>query len=187
MDNNENMVVKKEKGSNGKNIIIIILVFIIALLLGIMLGQYISNNSKTIENNSSEITKDNTTTNNTKEDENTDSTQKTDEEIVKELFIEDLKNSDEAFEEYSIDKIAIQTGEDRKALVDMYSSDNMNITDKDIFTYVTYSIKPKNIENTSWIAGNGVVEDGWVKGKLACVHITYQNGEYKIQSVGTGW
>lgn len=203
MDNNENMVVKKEKGSNGKNIIIIILVFIIALLLGIMLGQYISNNSKTIENNSSETEKDNTTTNNTKEDnkatsndeeKNIDSTQKTDEEIVKELFTQHIievstTNAGYKIQEYKIDSVNILRDNDRASAVDIHKGADggaESFPDTDIFASIDYSIKPVDINNSGWLAGVGVIENGWIK-NFRFVHIVKENGTYKISDMGTSW
>lgn len=188
MDNN--VIVKEKKGNNGYWIVIVILVFIIALLLGIILGQYIPNNKTNENTTTNEVTDKENSTNDDSTIESTDKNtiEKTDEDIVRELFVKNyLESSDETLEEYNIDKVTIQTGEDRQNIVNIYSNNSTSITEKDIFAYVTYSVKPKNIEDTGWIAGNGEIKDGWVKNKEACVHISYQNGTYKIQSVGTGW
>lgn len=194
MDNN--VIVKEKKGNNGYWIVIVILVFIIALLLGIILGQYIPNNKTNENTTTNEVTDKENSTNDDSTIESTDKNtiEKTDEDIVRELFIENYLESSngepkrEELEEYRIEKIEIQTGEDRQDLVNIYSSDSVSIPEQDIFAYVTYSVKPKDIENTVWIAGNGSgIENGWILNKLACVHISYENGTYKIQSVGTGW
>ena len=145
MDNSENEVLKLQKEKKGKNIVIIILVFIVALLLGIILGQYIPNNKndkKTeniakdeIKKNNNSTTKEdekqntstNTNTNNTStstsssDNSNTNTVKKSDSDIVKELFIQNLKNIyGDNLVEYRIDNIKIYTGSEREELAQMY-------------------------------------------------------------------
>lgn len=203
MDNSENEVLKLKKEKKGKNIVIILLVFIVALLLGIILGQYIPNNKndkKTENISKEEIKKNNNST--TKEDEkqntstntnntststsssdnsNTNTVQKSDSDIVKELFIQNLKNIyGDNLVEYRIDNIKIYTGSEREELAQMYEN-NSNI---EIYSLVNYSIRLKDISKD---AGNGTESGDWVYDKTACVKIMKDANGNRSINAGTGW
>lgn len=203
MDNSENEVLKLQKEKKGKNIVIIILVFIVALLLGIILGQYIPNNKndkKTENIAKDEIKKNNNST--TKEDEkqntstntndtststssidnsNANTVQKSDSDIVKELFIQNLKNIyGDNLIEYRIDNIKIYTGSEREELSQMYEN-NSNI---EIYSLVNYSIRLKDISKD---AGNGTESGDWVYDKTACVTIIKDTNGNRTINAGTGW
>ena len=205
MDNNENEVLKLQKEKKGKNIVIIILVFIVALLLGIILGQHIPNNKndkKTENIAKDEIKKNNNST--TKEDEkqntstntnnndtststsssdnsNANTVQKSDSDIVKELFIQNLKNIyGDNLIEYRIDNIKIYTGSEREELAQMYEN-NSNI---EIYSLVNYSIRLKDISKD---AGNGTESGDWVYDKTACVTIIKDANGNRSINAGTGW
>lgn len=205
MDNSENEVLKLQKEKKGKNIVIIILVFIVALLLGIILGQYIPNNKndkKTeniakdeIKKNNNSTTKEdekqntsiNTNTNNTStstsssDNSNTNTVQKSDSDIVKELFIQNLKNIyGDNLVEYRIDNIKIYTGSEREELAQMYEN-NSNI---EIYSLVNYSIRLKDISKD---AGNGTESGDWVYDKTACVTIMKDANGNRSINAGTGW
>ena len=205
MDNSENEVLKLKKEKKGKNIVIIILVFIVALLLGIILGQYIPNNKndkKTeniakdeIKKNNNSTTKEdekqntstNSNTNNTStstsssDNSNTNTVQKSDSDIVKELFIQNLKNIyGDNLVEYRIDNIKIYTGSEREELAQMYEN-NSNI---EIFSLVNYSIRLKDISKD---AGNGTESGDWVYDKTACVTIMKDANGNRSINAGTGW
>lgn len=205
MDNSENEVLKLQKEKKGKNIVIIILVFIVALLLGIILCQYIPNNKndkKTENIAKDEIKKNNNST--TKEDEkqntstntndtstststsssdnsNANTVQKSDSDIVKELFIQNLKNIyGDNLIEYRIDNIKIYTGSEREELAQMYEN-NSNI---EIYSLVNYSIRLKDISKD---AGNGTESGDWVYDKTACVTIIKDANGNRSINAGTGW
>lgn len=203
MDNSENEVLKLKKEKKGKNIVIILLVFIVALLLGIILGQYIPNNKndkKTENIAKDEIKKNNNST--TKEDEkqntstntnntststsssdnsNTNTVQKSDSDIVKELFIQNLKNIyGDNLVEYRIDNIKIYTGSEREELAQMYEN-NSSI---EIYSLVNYSIRLKDISKD---AGNGTESGDWVYDKTACVTIMKDENGNRSINAGTGW
>lgn len=205
MDNSENEVLKLQKEKKGKNIVIIILVFIVALLLGIILGQYIPNNKndkKTeniakdeIKKNNNSTTKEdekqntstNTNTNNTStstsssDNSNTNTVQKSDSDIVKELFIQNLKNIyGDNLVEYRIDNIKIYTGSEREELAQMYEN-NSSI---EIYSLVNYSIRLKDISKD---AGNGTESGDWVYDKTACVTIMKDANGNRSINAGTGW
>lgn len=199
MDNSENEVLKLQKEKKGKNIVIIILVFIVALLLGIILGQYIPNNKndkKTeniakdeIKKNNNSTTKEdekqNTSTNtndtSTSDNSNANTVQKSDSDIVKELFIQNLKNIyGDNLIEYRIDNIKIYTGSEREELAQMYEN-NSNI---EIYSLVNYSIRLKDISKD---AGNGTVSGDWVYDKTACVTIIKDANGNRTINAGTGW
>ncbi|CDD28633.1 unknown [Clostridium sp. CAG:433] len=203
MDNSENEVLKLQKEKKGKNIVIIILVFIVALLLGIILGQYIPNNKndKKTENiakdeikknnnsttkkdekqNTSTNTNDTSTSTSSSDNSNTNTVQKSDSDIVKELFIQNLKNIyGDNLIEYRIDNIKIYTGSEREELAQMYEN-NSSI---EIYSLVNYSIRLKDISKD---AGNGTESGDWVYDKTACVTIIKDaNGNRNINA-GTGW
>lgn len=205
MDNSENEVLKLKKEKKGKNIVIILLVFIVALLLGIILGQYIPNNKndkKTeniakdeIKKNNNSTTKEdekqntstNSNTNNTStstsssDNSNTNTVQKSDSDIVKELFIQNLKNIyGDNLVEYRIDNIKIYTGSEREELAQMYEN-NSNI---EIYSLVNYSIRLKDISKD---AGNGTESGDWVYDKTACVTIIKDANGNRSINAGTGW
>lgn len=205
MDNSENEVLKLKKEKKGKNIVIIILVFIVALLLGIILAQYIPNNKndkKTeniakdeIKKNNNSTTKEdekqntstNSNTNNTStstsssDNSNTNTVQKSDSDIVKELFIQNLKNIyGDNLVEYRIDNIKIYTGSEREELAQMYEN-NSNI---EIYSLVNYSIRLKDISKD---AGNGTESGDWVYDKTACVTIMKDANGNRSINAGTGW
>lgn len=199
MDNSENEVLKLQKEKKGKNIVIIILVFIVALLLGIILGQYIPNNKtdkKTeniakdeIKKNNNSTTKEdekqNTSTNtndtSTSDNSNTSTVQKSDSDIVKELFIQNLKNIyGDNLIEYRIDNIKIYTGSEREELAQMYEN-NSSI---EIYSLVNYSIRLKDISKD---AGNGTESGDWVYDKTACVTIIKDANGNRTINAGTGW
>lgn len=205
MDNSENEVLKLQKEKKGKNIVIIILVFIVALLLGIILGQYIPNNKndkKTeniakdeIKKNNNSTTKEdekqnistNTNTNNTStstsssDNSNTNTVKKSDSDIVKELFIQNLKNIyGDNLIEYRIDNIKIYKGSEREELAQMYEN-NSSI---EIYSLVNYSIRLKDISKD---AGNGTESGDWVYDKTACVTIIKDANGNRTINAGTGW
>ena len=203
MDNSENEVLKLQKEKKGKNIVIIILVFILALLLGIILGQYIPNNKndKKTENiakdeikknnnsttkkdekqNTSTNTNDTSTSTSSSDNSNTNTVQKSDSDIVKELFIQNLKNIyGDNLIEYRIDNIKIYTGSEREELAQMYEN-NSSI---EIYSLVNYSIRLKDISKD---AGNGTESGDWVYDKTACVTIIKDANGNRTINAGTGW
>ena len=203
MDNSENEVLKLQKEKKGKNIVIIILVFIVALLLGIILGQYIpnnkndkkteniakdeikkNNNSTTTEDekqNTSTNTNDTSTSTSSSDNSNTNTVQKSDSDIVKELFIQNLKNIyGDNLIEYRIDNIKIYTGSEREELAQMYEN-NSSI---EIYSLVNYSIRLKDISKD---AGNGTESGDWVYDKTACVTIIKDANGNRTINAGTGW
>ena len=203
MDNSENEVLKLQKEKKGKNIVIIILVFIVALLLGIILGQYIPNNKtdKKTENiakdeikknnnsttkedekqNTSTNTNDTSTSTSSSDNSNANTVQKSDSDIVKELFIQNLKNIyGDNLIEYRIDNIKIYTGSEREDLAQMYEN-NSSI---EIYSLVNYSIRLKDISKD---AGNGTESGDWVYDKTACVTIIKDANGNRTINAGTGW
>ena len=203
MDNSENEVLKLQKEKKGKNIVIIILVFIVALLLGIILGQYIPNNKndKKTENiakdeikknnnsttkkdekqNTSTNTNDTSTSTSSSDNSNTNTVQKSDSDIVKELFIQNLKNIyGDNLIEYRIDNIKIYKGSEREELAQMYEN-NSSI---EIYSLVNYSIRLKDISKD---VGNGTESGDWVYDKTACVTIIKDANGNRTINAGTGW
>lgn len=163
---------------------------ILVMLTGCTLNN-ITNENNQIEENQVKNEVQNTEENN-KESTNTQSASKTDSEIVEELFLDYLKNMEESsgkkLKGYRIDKVKVLLGNERKNVIDTYEgTEGNNVNEKDIFAEVTYSVKPENIENTEWMAGNGEKQEDWLVNKTSCVFIKHNNGIYKIQGNGTGW
>lgn len=135
----------------------------------------------------------NTGTSTTKD--NTSVTKKTDEEIAKELFTQHIievstTNAADKLQEYRIDKIYILTGNDRLTAIDIHKGadgEGDSFPDTDIFAEIIYSIKPVDINNSGWLAGNGAISNGWIEQKHNMVHIVKENGTYKINDMGTSW
>ena len=88
-------------------------------------------------------------------------------EIIKEQFILKLKeideNSREKLLDYRIDEITILSDEEKQLL-----NNNGTYNTSDILAYVKYSVKPKDVNNTVWEAGNGEKEGEWIINKKAC-------------------
>lgn len=105
-------------------------------------------------------------------------TSKTD--IVRKLFIDNVLSNDTNNADYKIDKITIVT-DNLESLKSLYSES----TSDDIFATVVYSIKP--IDMNAGLAGNGEQQGDWVVNKSNCVYIQYNNGDYIVKNVGTGW
>lgn len=127
-----------------------------------------SKKSEKINNDSNKTTQ---TTN-----ENT----KTDEELVKELFVKDYLLNDKAEKllDYKITEVRVLSESEKKDLVEtsLYES-------TDILAYVSYQVKVEDPETSAWNAGNGSGVDGqWLLGKTACVRI--RDGKL---TAGTGW
>jgi hypothetical protein len=51
---------------------------------------------------------------------------------------------------------------------------------------VTFSVQPVLGTNSNWIAGNGELDDPWVRNKMLFVTVVLQDDEYVIGSMGTG-
>ena len=47
-------------------------------------------------------------------------------------------------------------------------NNNGTYNKSDILAYVKYSVKPKDVNNTVWEAGNGEKEGEWIINKKAC-------------------
>ena len=102
-------------------------------------------------------------------------------DIVKELFIQNLKNIyGDNLIEYRIDNIKIYTGSEREELAQMYEN-NSNI---EIYSLVNYSIRLKDISKD---AGNGTESGDWVYDKTACVTIIKDANGNRTINAGTGW
>lgn len=107
------------------------------------------------------------------------------ENTIKELFLSKIKANDttntEKLLDYKVDKVTLIKDDEKQSIVDMdggqyYKAD-------DTLAYVEYSVKPRDVNSTVWIAGNGEVEGEWIVGKVDCVCI--RSGE--IVTSGTGW
>ena len=131
--------------------------------------------------NTSTNTNNTSTSTSSSDNSNTNTVQKSDSDIVKELFIQNLKNIyGDNLVEYRIDNIKIYTGSEREELAQMYEN-NSNI---EIYSLVNYSIRLKDISKD---AGNGTESGDWVYDKTACVTIMKDANGNRSINAGTGW
>ena len=86
---------------------------------------------------------------------------------VKEQFLAKLKEidkiSDEKLLDYRVDEVKILSDSEKQVF-----NENKEYSTEDILAFVKYSVKPKDIEHTVWIAGNGEIEGEWIINKTAC-------------------
>ena len=86
---------------------------------------------------------------------------------IKEQFLEKLKESDninkEKLLDYRVDEVKILSESEKQAF-----NEKEEYSPKDVLAFVKYSVKPKNIEDTVWIAGNGEIDGEWIINKTAC-------------------
>ena len=86
---------------------------------------------------------------------------------IKEQFLAKLREidkiNDEKLLDYRVDEVKILSDSEKQAF-----NENEEYSPKDILAFVKYSVKPKDIEHTVWIAGNGEIEGKWIINKTAC-------------------
>lgn len=87
--------------------------------------------------------------------------------LIKEQFLAKLKEidkiSDEKLLDYRVDEVKILSDSEKQVF-----NENEEYSPEDILAFVKYSVKPKNIEDTVWIAGNGEIDGEWIINKTAC-------------------
>ena len=132
-----------------------------------------------LENNT--VVSNNSNTNNDSKEKNTNNVQKTTEDVIKELFLKKLEeidsDSQEKIVDYRVDKVKILDDIQKKDIIKYYD-------EKDVLVLITYSLKPKDINNTLWTAGNGHIEGDWIVDKSACNYL--RDGEL-YGGFATGW
>ena len=86
---------------------------------------------------------------------------------IKEQFIAKLKESDnisrEKLLDYRVDEVKILSESEKQTF-----NEKEEYSPKDVLAFVKYSVKPKKIEDTVWIAGNGEIDGEWIINKTAC-------------------
>ena len=87
--------------------------------------------------------------------------------LIREQFLAKLKEidkiSDEKLLDYRVDEVKILSDSEKQVF-----NENEEYSPEDILAFVKYSVKPKNIEDTGWIAGNGEIDGEWIINKTAC-------------------
>lgn len=144
------------------------------------LQEKINKVSETINSNVSNTNNIDSKSNDTQ----TSSSQLSTENTIKELFLAKLKainnSNSEKLLDYRVDKVEILSNSEKESLIEL------GYTSNDILAYVTYSVKPKNVNTSGWIAGNGEIEDEWITNKVACECL--RNGILVDNSgFNTGW
>ena len=86
---------------------------------------------------------------------------------IKEQFLAKLREidkiNDEKLLDYRVDEVKILSDSEKQVF-----NENGEYSPEDILAFVKYSVKPKNIEDTVWIAGNGEIDGEWIINKTAC-------------------
>lgn len=148
------------------------------------LNETISNLQGKLDEISSTINSNTTNSDDNSSSNKTSSSQLSTQDTIKELFLAKLKALDNSNSEklldYRVDKIEILNDKEDQSFIEL--GYNLN----DILAYVTYSVKPKNVNTSTWLAGNGEAEGGWIINKVACECL--RNGKL-VDSTGlnTGW
>ena len=87
--------------------------------------------------------------------------------LIREQFLAKLKEidkiSDEKLLDYRVDEVKILSDSEKQVF-----NENEEYSPEDILAFVKYSVKPKNIKDTVWIAGNGEIDGEWIINKTAC-------------------
>ncbi len=107
-------------------------------------------------------------------------------DIVREVFsAEYLDLEEKELDDARVTEVELVDAEMRAQLL----SDEFfeGVSDDAIFAYVTYSVKPSDLESSMWLAGNGELEGDWIVDKTACVCVDRKEDAYVLVSCGTGW
>ena len=118
-------------------------------------------------------------------DHRVDEGKMSDADKIKEQFIAKLKAIDnisrEKLLDYRVDEVKILSDSEKQVF-----NEDGKYSPKDILAFVKYSVKPKNIKDTVWIAGNGEIDGEWIINKTACECI--RNGKLvKSSGFSTGF
>lgn len=165
-----------------KRIIIIIIFLLIAAIVLIVsaIDKSKQKNNNTINeynyvvNNSNKIAPMNEVVTTT-EDENT----------VKQTYLDDIRNgeviNDEKMDDYQINELRILSDEEKSKIIKLY--DGEVYKDTDTLAYITYSVKPNDLDSSLLKVGTGVQNGDWITFEHVCVCIR----DKKIISAGTSW
>ncbi len=107
---------------------------------------------------------------------------KTVEETIEELFLDELKKEDDLLA-YRVDSVSEVTGTEKQQILDM--DGGQYYRESDVLAVVRYSVKPENMEDSNWIAGNGTEQGDWITNKVACVCLRGNKLSGKV--FNTGW
>lgn len=106
---------------------------------------------------------------------------------IKEKFLNSLKEgqengTQEKLDDYRVDSVTILSDEEKNELVKQFPDEYEK---NDYLGYVTYSVKPhnKDINNSTWSAGSGIIKGQWIENKSRCTVLR----EGKLIIGGTNW
>ncbi len=104
------------------------------------------------------------------------------EKTIEELFLDELKNQDGLLS-YRVEAVSLYDEEEKQKIIKMDGGENYKSSDE--LAVVRYSVKPENMEDSNWIAGNGTEQGDWILNKAACVCL---RGNKLVGNVfNTGW
>lgn len=109
-----------------------------------------------------------------------------DKELVKELFVNNLKNTTASWggrlKDYELTKIDILPKADN--IKDSFP----DAAENDIIAYIQYSIKPDFWSYDNWAStGNGTNKGAWIIDESNFLYIKEMDGKYSIHEQFTGW
>lgn len=104
---------------------------------------------------------------------------------VKQEYLDSIRN-DQALnthkiDDYKINEITILSDEEKSKIIQLFGSDFYKETDT--FAYITYSIKPNDLDNSILNIGTGVQNGDWIT--FENVNVCIRDG--KVISAGTSW
>lgn len=107
------------------------------------------------------------------------------ENTIKQTYLDDIRNKEvinmEKMDDYKINELRVLTDEEKSRILKLY--DGEVYKDTDTFAYITYSVKPNDIDSAMLKVGTGVQNGDWITFENVCVCI--RDGE--IVSAGTSW
>lgn len=106
------------------------------------------------------------------------------EKSVKQTYLDTIRNSQvinkQKMDDYKINQITVLSDGEKNKVIDMY---NDYYKETDTLVYVTYSVKPNDLDDALLNIGTGVQNGNWITYENVCVCIR----DGKVISSGTSW
>lgn len=197
-ENSNERLSENKKSESNKSIILTMILIILLIFMGLCFYKF-NEKITDLQNDNKELKKQIKSINKSEENSGINingKKEKTVEEIVKELFLErkatDFNGDTCKIVELNVTSVRVITGQERQDIIDMDKSTGdphyINVSEKDIFAHVTYSEKYADDTDSLCFSVNGEKgENNWVNNEGRNVYIKYETGNYKIDSIVTGW
>lgn len=107
------------------------------------------------------------------------------ENSIKQTYLDDIRNKEvinmEKIDDYKINEIKVLSDEEKNRVIQMYNGEVYKETDT--LAYITYSVKPNDLDSALLNVGTGVKNGDWIT--FEDVFVCIRDGE--IISAGTSW